>query len=156
MKAKNLFFYTLIICIIILIFLKPNYSKASIPQIDLGEVMLGLVMATENILTTKIWSKISDVQVISNFHRTIDSRMVHVTFLTPDIERRSPPDILQWNVEVNNRIFQIYVDRELKTITIRGEAENLQEKERVEYVIKLRAPTNFHFINEIEIYNDLS
>ena len=122
MKYKNLFSCTLIICIIFLIFLNPNYSKASIPQIDLGEVMHGFIMATEHILTTKTWSKISDVQVISNCHRTIDSRMIRVTFLTPDTERRSLSDMLQWNVEVNNRIFQIYVDRELKTITIRGEA----------------------------------
>jgi len=61
------------------------------------------------------------------------------------------PDLLQWNLYVDNRTYQVMVNRNEETITIRGEAEDWEQKDKVERVLKLRAPNGFQIINEIDI-----
>jgi murein L,D-transpeptidase YafK len=67
--------------------------------------------------------------------------------------RRHNSNLLDWDVEIKNKIYHIYVNRSKKTVTIGGEAEDWKEKEKVEHIIELRAPDNFEIINKIEITN---
>jgi uncharacterized protein HemX len=60
-------------------------------------------------------------------------------------------DLLQWNLDVDNKTFQVTVNRNEETITIRGEAEDWEQKDKVEHVLKARAPHGFQIINEIDI-----
>lgn len=61
------------------------------------------------------------------------------------------PDMLQWNLDIDDKIFQVTVNRNEETITIRGEAEDWEQKDKAEHVLKLRAPNGFQIINEIDI-----
>jgi osmotically-inducible protein OsmY len=63
----------------------------------------------------------------------------------------SPSGLINWSMDVGNDAFQIYVDRGRKTITIRGEAHDMEQKYRAEHLIRLRAPDNFSIINDIRI-----
>ncbi len=59
--------------------------------------------------------------------------------------------LLKWDLEVGNKTFQVCVDRENETVTIRGEVKDLEQKNRAEHILKLRSPGNLRIINEIEI-----
>ena len=61
------------------------------------------------------------------------------------------PDLLQWNLDVDDKIFQVTVNRSEETITIRGVAEDWEQKDKAEHVLKVRAPSGFQIINEIDI-----
>ena len=61
------------------------------------------------------------------------------------------PDLLRWDMEIDDKTFKILVDRANKTIIVRGEAEDYKLKEKVENYVKTRAPSNFRIIYEIDI-----
>lgn len=61
------------------------------------------------------------------------------------------PDLLRWSIEVDDKPFQVTINRDKETITIEGEAEDRDQKDKVEHVIRLRAPNGFRIINEIKI-----
>ena len=71
------------------------------------------------------------------------------SIMKKDMENR--PDLMQWNLDVDNKTFQVTVNRNDETITIRGEAEDWEQKDRAERVLKARAPKGFQIINEIDI-----
>ena len=56
-------------------------------------------------------------------------------------------------MDIGNSIFQISVDRPHKTVTIRGDVKDLEQKNRAEHLVRLRASDNFSIINEISIIN---
>jgi len=62
-------------------------------------------------------------------------------------------DIMDWNMDIGNSMFRISVDRSHKTITIRGEVKEMEQKNRAEHLVRLRAPEEFSIINEIGIIN---
>ncbi len=68
-------------------------------------------------------------------------------------ENRDPSDYLSWDMDIGNSIIQISVDRSYRTITIRGEVKDMDQKNRAEHLVRLRAPTNFSIINGIHIVN---
>ncbi|MEW5803310.1 MAG: hypothetical protein AB1847_14545 [bacterium] len=70
-------------------------------------------------------------------------------------DTRKNPDLMQWNMEVDDKTFQIMVNRNEETITIRGEAEDWKQKEKAENVLRLRAPSGFQIINQIDITQPL-
>lgn len=62
--------------------------------------------------------------------------------------------LMKWDIEVEKNSFHICVNRNEKTITVRGEAEDLEQKDKVEQIIELRAPSNFQIINKIDIFEN--
>ena len=62
------------------------------------------------------------------------------------------PDLLRWNMEVDSRDFQIFVDRDNEVIIVRGEADDYKLKEKVENYVKARAPSNFRIIYDIDVF----
>jgi osmotically-inducible protein OsmY len=69
------------------------------------------------------------------------------------INKEDPSNNLNWDMDIGNSKFQISLDRTHKTITIRGEVKDLEQKNRVEHMVRLRAPKDFSIINEIYIVN---
>ncbi|MCL6584407.1 MAG: BON domain-containing protein [bacterium] len=67
------------------------------------------------------------------------------------VVRSSSSNLINWNLEVENKSFQICIDKENETVTIRGNGEDLKQKDKVEDIVKSRAPSNFQIVNEIEI-----
>ena len=55
-------------------------------------------------------------------------------------------------VEVNGRIFDVFIDQERKTITVQGDVNDWEEKKKVEEYFRLRSPSDyqvnydFHFL----------
>ena len=54
-------------------------------------------------------------------------------------------------IEVNGNIFNVYINQSEKSITVRGEVKDWEEKDRVEKYFKLRAPSDFHVNYDIYI-----
>ena len=77
--------------------------------------------------------------------------MDNIRYVKINSERRRNLNILQWDLEIKENTYHIYVNRYDKTVTIGGEAEDGEEKEKVEHIIELRAPDNFEIINKIEV-----
>ncbi len=103
----------------------------------------------EKELIEKIMTKIAGVEEISNQLQIVDSKVDHIKSAVNDPGVCS--DLLQWNINVGNKVFKLYVNRDNETITVRGEAEDWEQKDQVENVVKMRAPGNFQIINEINI-----
>ena len=61
------------------------------------------------------------------------------------------PDLLKWDIEVDNKVFKVYVNTYEEKIIIRGQVEDWKQKEKVEKFVNLRAPTNYQIIYEISI-----
>ena len=154
MRTKNLLYFTLII---FFIFGSTIYSEASIREINFKEAMFDLETLSKKVWAIKSMTRVFDEQEISNQLPIIDPKIDYFRLAMHDVGRRSRPHLLQWNIEIDNKSFQIYVNRGEETVVIQGEAEDWKEKERVEHVLKLRAPSNFQIINEIKIFynNDL-
>lgn len=156
MKINILFSSPLIVLVLCLILGSISYCKASIPQIDYTEIMYRQKRTSDSIWSTKTMTRLFGIEKISNQNLIIHHRVAHVISPKSDARRRPSPEILKWNMEINNKIYPIYVNRDDGTVTVRGEAEDYKEKEKVEHVLKIRAPSNFRIINEIDVFNDLS
>lgn len=152
MRVKNVRSYTSMILFIFIIFGTTICSEAFVRKITIKDVLFG----SGKVLETKIISDIFSVEGSSHPIKTIDTTVDSGRFAMIDGRRHLPSDLLKWNMEVDHKIFQIFINRDNMTVTIKGEVENRKEKEKVEHVIKLRAPANFEIINKIDIYhNDL-
>lgn len=46
-------------------------------------------------------------------------------------------------VEVNGRIFDVFIDQESKTITVQGNVNDWEEKKKVEEYFRLRSPSDY-------------
>ena len=57
--------------------------------------------------------------------------------------------ILQWPLEVNNKIFQVQVNRDEHTIILKGEVDNMEEKMKVEEYMKMKGPSTYEMISEL-------
>jgi len=116
-----------------------------------GKVTLNgrIDIASKKDLAGSLLIKIVGVKEISNQLRIVASE-IWVKPAAND-NGKLQPGLLEWNLEIGNKTFQICVDRENETVTIRGEVENLEQKHRAEYILKLRVPDNLQIINEIQV-----
>jgi hypothetical protein len=55
-----------------------------------------------------------------------------IKYVSCDIRRRPDFKFLKWDLEIKDKTCHIYVNRYNKTVTIGGEAEDREEKEKVE------------------------
>jgi len=62
--------------------------------------------------------------------------------------------LMKWDIEIEENYFHICVNRNEKTIIFMGEADDLEQKDKVEHIIELRAPSNFQIINKIDIFEN--
>ena len=145
MKSKILLYFTSVIFLIFSIIGSTIDGETSLQKINFEEVMFRSETISEK-TKARIFGD-------SNQLQTINPRFEYNKLAINDIGKYPSPSLLQWKIEVGNKIFQIFVNRADETITIRGEADDWEEKDKVEHVIKLRAPTNFQIINEIDIHN---
>jgi len=152
MRIKNLLYFTLII---FFIFGSTIYSEAYIREINFKEAMFDLESFSKKGWAIKTMTRVFDEQEISNRLPITEQKNDYCKLAMHDVARRSRLHILQWDIEIANKSFQIYVNRGEEFVVIQGEAEDWKEKEKVEHVIKLRAPSDFQVINEIKIsYNN--
>ena len=64
------------------------------------------------------------------------------------------PNLLKWDIEVDNKVFRVYVNTYDETITVCGQAEDWEQKEKVEKKVNMRAPTNYRIIYQISVNED--
>ena len=116
-----------------------------------GKVILNgkIDIVSQKNLVGSLLIKIVGVKEVSNQLRIIASEIL-VKPAANDNEKLQH-GLLKWNLEIGNKTFQIRVDRENETVTIRGEVENWEQKRRAEYILKSRVPADFQIINEIQI-----
>ncbi|MGA1796659.1 MAG: BON domain-containing protein [bacterium] len=117
-----------------------------------GEVVLdGTVSNVEGkILMEGIVERIAGVKTVVS-HLRIEYPRVSPTAASVQGNDPSPAGLINWSMDVGNSAFRICVDRQRKTITITGEANDQEQKYRAENLIRLRAPDNFSIINDIRI-----
>ena len=58
---------------------------------------------------------------------------------------------MHWTTVINDKKFDVYVDRNAETIIIRGEVNTVYEKEKVEEYFRLKSPRNYKIICELDI-----
>lgn len=61
------------------------------------------------------------------------------------------PDFLKWDIEVDNKVFKVYVNTYEEQIIVRGQAEDWMQKEKVKKFVNMKAPTNYQIIYEISV-----
>ena len=61
--------------------------------------------------------------------------------------------IMQWPLELNQKVFQIYVNRDDQTIIVSGEVDNVEEKMKVEEYMEMKSPSTYQIFSEIIIGN---
>jgi hypothetical protein len=54
-------------------------------------------------------------------------------------------------VAINGKLFDIFINNAEESITVRGEVEDWEEKDRVEQYFRLRAPSGYHVNYDIKI-----
>ena len=121
MSSKRLHFYAFIIFLILFILGAARYSRASTFSGD--------------------WE-------IPHYH------LIEVKAEYPESSKNyldEYPNLLKWDIEVDNKIFKVYVNTYEGKIIIRGQAEDWKQKEKVEKFVNLRAPTNYKIIYEISV-----
>ena len=52
--------------------------------------------------------------------------------------------IMERNVEINGKVFGVFVNHNEKSVTVRGEVEGWEERDRVEQYFRLRTPSDYH------------
>jgi hypothetical protein len=62
-------------------------------------------------------------------------------------------DIMQWTLELNEKTFHIYVNRNNETVIIRGTVEDEEEKARVDEYMMMKSPKTYQIFSEIDIVN---
>ncbi|MGA1841017.1 MAG: BON domain-containing protein [bacterium] len=134
---------------------KPNLAVLDIlVTCNAGDVTLEGKIATiaEKVMLKGIIRNISGIKEVFS-HLQIEGSKASYNRSTGMKKNRDPSDILHWNMDIGNSIFQISVDRPHKTVTIRGDVKDLEQKDRAEHLVRLRAPDNFSIINKISIIN---
>ena len=116
-----------------------------------GKVTLNgkIDIASKKDLAGSLLIRIVGVKDFSNQLRIVASEILVKPAVNDNEKLQS--GLLKWNLEVGNKTLQVCVDRENETITIRGEVQDREQKDRAEHILKLRAPGNFQIINEIEV-----
>jgi hypothetical protein len=147
-------FYFMLIALIILLSIGKNcyagiFSVKSFYRNDLFDRLMILDKGKIDPLASG-WTFMDNV-----FNQFVNQSpiMTKIKYVRSDSKRRRNLNKLQWDLEVKDDIYHIFVNRKDKTVTVRGEAEDREEKEQVEHIIKLRAPDNFEIINKIEVHN---
>ena len=93
-------------------------------------------------------STLSDDGKITNYH------LIDVKAEYPESAKNyldEYPDLLKWDIEVDNKVFKVYVNTYEEKIIIRGQADDWKQKEKVEKFVNLRAPSNYRIIYEISM-----
>ena len=60
-------------------------------------------------------------------------------------------NIMHWTFIINDKRYNVYIDRDAETIIIYGDVETLNEKEKVEEYFKLKSPSNYKVICKLDI-----
>ena len=71
--------------------------------------------------------------------------------LKADYRESNSSDLLKWDIDVDNKVFQISVNTYDETIIVQGQAENWQQEEKVKKIVTMRAPTNYRIIYQISV-----
>ena len=70
----------------------------------------------------------------------------------PNLQNRmEASNIMTWPIEVNNKIFQVHVNRDDQSIIVSGVAENETEKTEVEERMRMRSPATYQILSEVVI-----
>ena len=165
MHWKKLYYNRFIIMVFICL-LSATYANASIQQVVLKDMRI----RNETILGNKI-EKINlyifnEENIIFQF-QNIDSldnyynkklRIEDIAYAMNQIRRRPFSNQYkwdhQWSIELKDKNFNIYINRDNETVTIQGNVNFREEKQEIENIIKVRAPSNYKIINIIDICNN--
>ena len=134
---------------------KPNLAALDILiTCNAGDVTLEGTITTiaEKALLKGIIGNVSGIKGVFS-HLQIKGPEASNNKFTGMNKNRDAFDSINWNMDIGSSIFQISVDRDHKTITIQGEVKEMEQRNRVEHLVRLRAPVNFSIINEIDIIN---
>jgi len=146
----------LIVLIILLPIVKNCYAGIFSAEYFFKTKLFDKVMVLEkgeiDLLAPEMTFMENDFNRIDNQIQNIDRiKMDRIRYVRIDSKRRRNLNMLEWDLEIKESTYHIYVNRYDKTVTIGGEAEDGEEKVRVEHIIELRAPDNFQIINRIEV-----
>lgn len=64
-------------------------------------------------------------------------------------------NIMHWTTVINDKMYDVYVDRNTETIIIYGDVKTLDDKEKVEEYFKSKSPSNYKLICELNIENEI-
>lgn len=62
-----------------------------------------------------------------------------------------PNEVLSWRVEINEKHFDVLIDRAYKTVTVKGYVDDFYEMYLVKRHFDLRSPSNYKIIYKIDI-----
>lgn len=153
MTRKILLYYLVITFIIFFSLKRIVYSKTFIPKPILNDTLINSIIYIEKFETNKLKPKVFGIEKI--FNGTVNKIQIidQDRYAINNNRRRNSSNLLNWDMEIKNKIYHIHVNRSRKTITIWGEAEDWKEKDNVEHIIELRAPDSFEILNKIKIRN---
>lgn len=60
-------------------------------------------------------------------------------------------NIMQWGLELREKLFQVIVDRDEKTVTIVGTVDDPKEKREVEEYVMMKGPRTYRLVSEIVV-----
>ena len=66
-------------------------------------------------------------------------------------EVMKPNEVLSWRIEINEKYFNVLVDRADKTVTVKGYVDDFYEMYLVKRHFDLRSPSNYKIIYKIDI-----
>jgi len=145
MRSKRAFIYITSVFLIFLINIaNPTCAKEFLPKLSFREAMTSIEVVFEKKISQNALPKINDGQETPQLLR------ISYSDHTVNSTRRNS-DLLHWDLEIDDSLFQLYVNRSNKTVTIRGKAQDFEQKEKVEDIVEMRAPDNFQVINQIDI-----
>jgi len=89
-----------------------------------------------------------------NRHQSPDPKVDYQEPFKSDFDEY--PNLLKWDIEVDKKVFRVYVNTYDETITVCGQAEDREQKEKVKKKINMRAPTKYRIIYQISVnkYSD--
>ena len=62
----------------------------------------------------------------------------------------NPKNLLIWQTEINGKYFDVIIDRENKTVTVKGFVSDYYEMDLVKRHFDLRSPSDFKIIHRID------
>jgi len=133
-------------------------SKSNLAALDIlitcnaGDVTLEGKITTiaEKAMLKGIIGNVSGIKEVFS-HLQIEVPKVSYYQFTGMNKIENSSDSMDWDMDIGNNMFRISVDRLHKTITIRGDVKEMEQKYRAEHLLRLRAPEEFSIINEIGI-----
>ncbi|MGA1865344.1 MAG: hypothetical protein ACMUHX_09800 [bacterium] len=66
----------------------------------------------------------------------------------------NPKNVLSWRTEINGKYFNVVVDRENKTVTVKGSVSDYYEMDLVKRHFDLRSPSDYRIIHRIDFADE--